>query len=152
MQNVDTDPKEQQPTQQDTSGLVVARNGALRDPVTGRIVANPGGGKAAITPANASALAESRWQRQFAASRRKIREISLAPSSIAAYAELTGSLYEAAMNTEKPLRDRVMAAKFVGTATDLLPTGRLAAESGNSGGVDVFVDHLRKLRAALFGE
>ena len=41
--------------------LIAASNGALRDSKTGRIVANPGGGLTAITPATSSAMARARY-------------------------------------------------------------------------------------------
>ena len=137
MQNVDKDPEAQQPAQP-AGELVPAKNGVLRDPVTGRIVAHqPGGATSCITPANASALAESRWQTQFAASRRRIRDVSHAKTSLEAFSVLTGSLYRAAMNDKNALRDRVMAAKYVGSATDLLPPARQAGADSSQAGVTV---------------
>lgn len=44
--------------------MITLANGVVKDVATGRIVANPGGGANAITPANASALARRRWDKQ----------------------------------------------------------------------------------------
>src|SRR3990172_12543550 len=76
--------------------LIPAKNGALRDPDTGRIVANPGGGTTAITPANASEYhqlyAQKRLEAELAAGRGLARVAVSGPSEFDAWADIAQNM------------------------------------------------------------
>ncbi len=115
--------------------LITLKNGAIYDRGIGRIVANPGGGTSAITQAQSSAMARTRWDKAAAATRAAIKDVSKSKTSLAAWSGLVAGLYTSAMDDEKPLRDRTIAAKFIGQAADLLPDRQNSQE--NSAGLTI---------------
>jgi hypothetical protein len=85
----------------------VLKNGAVYDLVEKRIVANPGGGTAAITQANASALARMRWEKYRRAAAREITsEAKSVNPAVATSADAFGLLmanqWNKLMDDQKP--------------------------------------------------
>ena len=83
------------------------KNGAVYDLDKKQIVANPGGGTAAITQATASALAKLRWEKYRRAAVREIVEEakSINPAvmtSADAYGILLASQYTKLLDSDKP--------------------------------------------------
>ena len=115
--------------------LIPAKNGALRDPDTGRIVANPGGGASAITPANASALATSRWDKVYSAARHGMVTASGSPSSLRALSNMVEAQYKLAIDIEKG-RASTEAARYVAQQAGYMPNERTnSVEMPGDGGV-----------------
>ena len=146
---------------QDTSGLRVLKNGALADPETGRIVANPGGGKSAITPANTSEFAKlraERYRQAAVAGMRRAASASGAGTSGAAWGYIVEKQSELATMIDKG-RSSTEAARFVGSAIGVLG-GPKQAEQGQNGVNQVLpgdtlrrlLDDLRLFRRQMDGE
>jgi hypothetical protein len=120
--------------------LITLKNGALVDPVTRRIVANPGGGKSAITPANTSEFARLRaekYRREAAAG--MVRAVSASGSPAGTPAAAWGWIVEqqtALAGAIDKGRSSTEAARFVGSAIGILG-GPKEAETGQNapGGV-----------------
>lgn len=88
----------------------VLKNGAVYDLDTKRIVANPGGGTAALTQANASALARKRWENYRRSVVKRIvdeaRSVDLTVSTGAdAFGLVAAKQYSALMDSDKPKLD-----------------------------------------------
>src|SRR3990172_5752688 len=112
--------------------LIPAKNGALRDPDTGRIVANPGGGTTAITPATASEYhqlyAQKRLEAELAAGRGLARVAVSGSSELDAWSDIAANMGGLALQPDpKYGRLSVEAARVVGQMTGFI------AEGGRSG-------------------
>jgi hypothetical protein len=99
-------------TQTTQSRLKTLKNGAVYSLDEKRIVANPGGGTAAITQANASAMARARWEKYRRAAVREIVDEakSINPAvmtSADAYGMLMANHYNKLMDSQKPAIDQV---------------------------------------------
>ena len=122
-----------------TGEYVIAKNGAIRDPVSGRIVANPGGGTTAITPANASEYhqlyAQKRLEAELAAGRGLARVAVSGPSEFDAWADIAANMGGLALQSDpKYGRVSVEAARVVGQMTGFIAergrnTGELPANT-----------------------
>src|SRR3990167_11452564 len=115
------------------AGLIPAKNGALRDPDTGRIVANAGGGASAITPANASEYhqlyAQKRLEAELAASRGLARVAVSGSSELDAWSDIAANMGGLALQPDpKYGRVSVEAARVVGQMT-----GFIAERGRNTG-------------------
>jgi hypothetical protein len=98
--------------------LKTLKNGAVYDLDKGRIVANPGGGKSAITPERSRELREMRAAKTAALIRKRITEatakVSTLPinSTAEAVADVAGILWaEIVLNQNEYARDRLAAFK-----------------------------------------
>lgn len=104
--------------------LVVMRNGALADPVTGRIVKGPAGG---------AELAKLRWQRAQAEARAGMaeagRKLGHGKTASAAWQAICEHAATQAMAHPTP-RESVVAARFVGEASGYLV--KASAEQSSS--------------------
>jgi len=101
--------------------LRTLKNGAVYDMDKKRIVANPGGGSAALTKASASALAHKRWDMAREAAAAGL--VRLSPSNKTEYdawANVNENMGRIA--TDYQSNAAVKAAEFVGRAAGLLPT------------------------------
>jgi hypothetical protein len=129
--------------------LITLKNGALVDPVTRRIVANPGGGKSAITPAVSSDMLKLRAEKYRQAAAAGLGRVPGGPGSpVAAWGWLIEKQAALAADIEKG-RSSTEAARFVGTAIGVLG-GPKEAETGQSGAGGVLPgDTLRRLLADL---
>src|SRR3990167_3942877 len=122
-----------------TGEYVIAKNGAIRDPVSGRIVANPGGGTTAITPANASEYhqlyAQKRLEAELAAGRGLARVAVSGPSEFDAWSDIAENMAGLALNSDpRDGRVRVEATRVVGEMTGFIAergrnTGELTANT-----------------------
>lgn len=112
--------------------LIPARNGALRDPNTGRIVAMPGGGKSAITPANSGAYHRARIEKTA----RHIREgLARASGGVSAYEAIgkgAEELYREVLNPEQDLEKRRKAWLSVGKQAGLMAETAQTLDNGQS--------------------
>ena len=132
----------------------VLKNGAIYSLDTKRIVANPNGGTAAISQANASAMSNLRWQKVAEAQSHaieSIREVSATPTGLAAWGKLVGFRYERALDRKNTRGTE--DARFVGHATGYLPLQR-AEQDGASGAsvrIDIGQDALAALLDAVTG-
>ena len=118
---------------QPASQLIPAKNGALRDPVTGRIVANPPGGTInAITPANSGEYqrmyAQKRIEAELAAGRGMARIAG--GSELDAWSDIAEQQARLAIDTEKG-RASTEASRFVCQAAGFIAErGRSSPETG----------------------
>src|SRR3990167_7912971 len=115
-----------------TGEYVIAKNGAIYDMSIKRIVANPGGGTTAITPANASEYhqlyARKRLEAELAASRGLARVAVSGPSEFDAWSDIAENMGSLAMQSNpKYGRVSVEAARVVGQMTGFI------AERGRNG-------------------
>ena len=115
------------------AGLIPAKNGALRDPDTGRIVANPPGGPtSAINSSNAveyhQLYARKRLEAELAAGRGLARVAVSGPSEYDAWSDIAANMGSLALHPDpKYGRVSVEAARVVGQMTGFI------AERGRSG-------------------
>src|SRR3989304_2718599 len=112
-----------------TGEYVIAKSGAIRDPVSGRIVANPGGGTTAITPANASEYhqlyARKRLEAELAASRGLARVAVSGPSEFDAWADIAANMGGLALHSDpKYGRVSVERSRVVGRMSSLITRPR----------------------------
>jgi hypothetical protein len=153
-------PQESQPerVQAEPVDIVVAKNGALRDAKTGRIV--PGGKiTTAITPSNAVAMANSRWQKYHAAAVRGLRSRSASNNALDAWSDIVAAQADLATDTDKG-RASTEAARFVAQAVDAVPN-RQAAGGGdnpavalnlNAQALKMLIDAVQQARTGQAGD
>jgi hypothetical protein len=127
-------------------------NGAVYDLDQKRIVANPGGGTAAITQANASALARMRWEKYRRAGVREIVEEakSINPAvmtSADAYGLLLANQYTKLLDSDKPNIDQTERLGKMLTGMDLQNSQRENAST--PGTITADPDTLMQLISAL---
>ena len=104
--------------------LIPAKNGALRDPRTGRIVANPGGGEKAITPANSSAYHQARREKMRQAASAAIARATNTRNSIAGLAYGIEMLVSRAVSGEEDLDKSRKALLTAGRVAGLIDDTR----------------------------
>ena len=120
--------------------LIPAKNGALRDPDTGRIVANPPGGPtSAINSSNAveyhKLYAQKRLEAELAAGRGLARVAVSGPSEFDAWSDIAANMGGLALQSDpKYGRVSVEAARVVGQMTGFIAergrnTGELPAHT-----------------------
>jgi len=137
----------------------ILKNGAVYDLDKGRIVANPGGGTSAITPARSRELREIRAAKVARLTRQKITaataKISDLPirSSAEAVAEVAGILWEEiVLNAEAYPRDRMEAfEKLTERAEMTTNIKRQDAEKNNDAAIflNATTELLRELRSVI---
>ena len=115
------------------------KNGAVYDMETKRIVANPGGGKSAITQATSSELrarwAEKKLEAQLAAQRGIGRLVS-SGSDLEAWEAIVEQQGTLAMDIEQG-RASTEAARFTGLAAGYLSDRRGGSQDPAPGGVNI---------------
>lgn len=145
----DTSEQADQADQVDQSHLVVARNGALRDPVTGRIIANPPGGPTtAIDPSVAAAYSRRRWQLYRQAAADAVKRANPANTPYAAWGVIVERQAALAADIERG-RASTEAARFVGSALGALDRPPEGQARGGTADVTLPGDTLRRLIADL---
>lgn len=132
-------------------GQRVLKNGAIFDDNIKRIVANPGGGTAAITKANASdyhAMRQERILQGQIAARNGLGRASISKkgSALAAWADITANMAGYAM-TERSI-GAVKAAEFVGKAAGLVADKADQGPSLPAGGLLMMIDGASMAAAA----
>ena len=132
--------------------LRVLKNGAVYDMGAKRIVANPGGGSAAITQADASALNKLRWDKYREAAADAVTRATSATTPFAGWGVIVERQTELAQDTEKG-RSSTEAARFVGAAVGILGAEARAerVEGATGGAGPVPLDTLRALLDDLRG-
>lgn len=151
------DETQTQETQETSPRLKTLKNGAIYDLDKGRIVANPGGGKSAITPARSRELREIRaakaerlMRERITAATAKVSDlpISGAPQAVA---EAAGILWdEIVLNEDAYHRDRLEAfLKLTERAGMTSERKRSDAENPSREAVGELVGVVRELRQAI---
>lgn len=132
----------------------VLKNGAVYDLDKKQIVANPGGGTAAITHANASALAQKRWEKyRRAAVREIVEEAKSINPAVATSADVFGLLvanqFTKLMDSQKPDIFQVEKLGKMLTGMEAEPRRENAGAAPNSVtfSTDALLDILTRIEA-----
>lgn len=115
-----------------TGELIPARNGVLRDPKTGRIVANPGA-TSDITPATSSAYHQARREKMRQAAAAAIARATNTRNSIQGMAYGIEKLVERAVSGEEDLDKSRKALLSAGRVAGLIDDTRQTLDNSGSG-------------------
>jgi len=127
-----------------------AKNGAIIDVLTHKIVAVPEQGLSTSFDSETGRLAvQRRWDKARQAS---IEGMNRASGKVGydAWAHVVENIARALLDPDQPLRERVQAAKFLGQATGMLDKAEIkAADESGKGGISMSSDVALRLLSML---